>query len=117
MRYLLARLTAFRAWVGATTGDEAAKLAAALLKTNAQIAKTDSVTPPFAVSEYGTEKWDRQGMGGGVSISYNIDARGADPGSEMRMQRALRENAARVKADILASMNGGGTFARASGRA
>jgi hypothetical protein len=58
-----------------------------------------------------------QSMGGNVSVTYTIDARGADPGSEMRIRQAIKESEARTKADILSSMNKGGTFARASGRA
>jgi hypothetical protein len=58
-----------------------------------------------------------QGMGGGVSITYQIDARGADPGSEARMRQALKDNAAQTKADIMASMNRGGAWSKAVGRA
>ena len=58
-----------------------------------------------------------QSMGGSVNVSYTIDARGADPGSEMRIRQAIKESEARTKNDILASMNKGGLFAKASGRA
>jgi hypothetical protein len=58
-----------------------------------------------------------QSMGGGVSIVNNNDFRGADPGSEMRIRQEIKASEARVKNDILSSMNKGGTFARASGRA
>ncbi len=58
-----------------------------------------------------------QSMGGSVSVSYTINAPGADPGSEMRIKQEIKASEARVKNDILASMNKGGTFARASGRA
>jgi hypothetical protein len=58
-----------------------------------------------------------QRMGGGVTIINNNDFRGADPGSELRIRQAIKENGMQTEARILSSMNKGGTFARASGRA
>jgi hypothetical protein len=67
-RYLLARVSAFRTWVGATAGDESAKLAAALAKISAVFAVVSAVTPPFATVEYDDLEWKRQGTGGGCYL-------------------------------------------------
>jgi len=55
---------------------------------------------------------------GGVTLNQNItiDARGADVGSEQRINAAMKRNKEETKAEIMNSMNRGGSFALASGR-
>lgn len=56
------------------------------------------------------------GSGGAVSIVQNNDFRGADPSTEQRLTAQIKANGEKVKAEILNSMNRGGSFALASGR-
>jgi hypothetical protein len=62
-----------------------------------------------------------QGMGGGMSFSYTIDARGADAGVEQRVRVALAETEARIRAAIVPTVvsaaGRGGSVAKALGRA
>lgn len=57
-------------------------------------------------------------VGGGnhYSFSWNIDARGADPGAEQRIEQRLRQVKAETIAAVEAKANAGGRFARAMGR-
>lgn len=52
-----------------------------------------------------------------VHQPISIDARGADAGAEARIRAALEQVRRQTTADILQSMQRGGTFARAAGRA
>jgi len=58
---------------------------------------------------------DNVGATGGVSIVYNIDARGADAGVEERIREAMRESEARTLARIQEMRRRGGSAARALG--
>lgn len=61
---------------------------------------------------------DYAGAGGvTVSQSITIDARGADAGAEARIRAALDQYRRQTVADILQSLQRGGAFARATGRA
>lgn len=58
-----------------------------------------------------------QSLGGGITIVNNIDAKGADASVLPRMEQMLKASEARTKADIMNSINRGGAWARATGRA
>ena len=68
MRYLIARTANFRTWVGATAGDEATKLAAALAHVYLLWEDTATVVLPFCTVEWGKLSGERQGMGGGCFL-------------------------------------------------
>lgn len=55
-------------------------------------------------------------LGGSVSIVNNYDFTNAAPETEQRLRAEIKRNSEKTKADILSSMNRGGTFALASGR-
>jgi hypothetical protein len=67
----------------------------------------------------GGHVYPNKALGGNTVIinqTNNVDARGADAGSSQRIEAMLKRNKEETKAEILNSMNRGGTFARASGR-
>ena len=57
------------------------------------------------------------GMGGGVTVVNNIDARGADASVLPQLEQMLKASESRTKSDIMNSINRGGAWARATGRA
>lgn len=57
-----------------------------------------------------------QGDGGGVSVSIQIDARGAEAGAATRLQQVAQEIQSRTFAAVFAAMEQGGRYARISGR-
>jgi len=57
------------------------------------------------------------GAGGGVTQNITIDARGADAGVLARIDAAMRQAREQAKADIMSSLNRGGAYSRAVGRA
>ncbi len=55
--------------------------------------------------------------GGGITQNINIDARGADAGVLARIEVAMVKAREQAKADIMQSLNRGGAYSRAVGRA
>jgi phage-related minor tail protein len=54
--------------------------------------------------------------GGGVSVSIQIDARGAEAGTANRLQQVVQEIQSRTFSAVFAAMEQGGRYARMSGR-
>ena len=55
--------------------------------------------------------------GGGITQQISIDARGADSGVLVRIEAAMRRAKEEAKAEIMNSLNRGGAYSRAVGRA
>ena len=90
---------------GGSSGGEVAGGANGLSFTVPGPTSGDHVVPIFRANGGEqvtvTPRGQTQGGGGeGVSVTYNIDARGADPASEARMRNAIRESEQRTIAVI-----------------
>lgn len=80
---------------------------------------------PYVVGENGPELFIPSSAGyvspdgggvGGVNISYSIDARGADPGVDARIRKAMDETTMRTVALVTSLADRGGSFAQKMGR-
>lgn len=80
-----------------------------------------SAGTPYIIGENGPELFTPHGSGyvtpnhklpsgGGVAITYNIDARGADAGVLPRLQALMEQNNKKLKSEILDSKRRGGAF-------
>lgn len=71
----------------------------------------------FVPKSAGTIVPNGAAMGDATPMVFNIDARGADQGVEMRIRQGVREAVAQAVATVQAKANRGGSFARSMGRA
>ncbi len=89
---MIARSDEFRTWCSITTGTEAEKIAAALLRIHAYRAPAaDSVTLPFALIQWNDKSRNRVGDGGGAFMRSHAMrvAFFEDPGTDGDQQELL----------------------------
>jgi hypothetical protein len=87
---------------------------------------TVSAGTPYLVGERGPEVFVPRSAGridtqpaasaSGVTVSFAIDARGADAGAAEKLRQAAAEIESRTFAAVFAAMERGGRYARISGR-
>lgn len=110
----------FANWVGTFTGSAASFDGGGFTGSGSRSGGVDGKGGFAAIlhpNETVIDHTKGQGVGGGVNVTYQIDARNADAGLAERLPAILSQHGNQVKASLLNEINRGGSAARTVGRA
>lgn len=116
LRYLIARVDAFRSWVGATSGDEETKLAAALAHVHLIREGSSALVFPFCTVSWGKFSGERIASGGNAfTFRQSVNVEFVKPytgGTEAAVKTELLTFSAETVAIVMGmkTLSGSGTY-------